>query len=102
MADSERVWLVTGGSGFIGSHIAEELVRQGKRVRVLDNLSTGKPQHMAHFRDKVEFLRGDIRALEDCRRAVKDCDYVIHQAAIRSVAKSVESPVESHDANATG
>ncbi len=102
MSDSDRLWLVTGGAGFIGSNIAEELVRLGRRVRVLDNLSTGKLEHMAGFRDKVEFVKGDIRAFEDCRKAVKDCDYVLHQAAIRSVPKSVDRPIDSHEANATG
>lgn len=99
---SERYWLVTGGAGFIGSHIAERLVREGKRVRVLDNFSTGKPQHMAAFRDKIELAEGSIEDLAFCRQAVKDVDYVIHQAAIRSVPKSVDNPTASHDANATG
>jgi nucleoside-diphosphate-sugar epimerase len=99
---SERCWLVTGGAGFIGSHIAERLVREGKRVRILDNLSTGKPEHMASFRDKVELVEGTITDLAVCRRAVKDADYVIHQAALRSVPKSVDNPTASHDANATG
>ncbi|HAM34637.1 MAG TPA: LPS biosynthesis protein WbpP [Elusimicrobia bacterium] len=102
MRDSQRLWLVTGGAGFIGSNIAEELVRRGKRVRVLDNLSTGKPGHMAAFRDRVEFMRGDIRDFSDCRRAVKGADYVLHQAAIRSVPKSVDHPLETHESNSTG
>ena len=102
MADNEKIWLVTGGAGFIGSNIAEELVRQGKRVRIFDNLSTGNLTHMANFREKVEFLRGDVRAFEDCQKAVKDADYVIHQAAIRSVPKSVDRPIDSHDSNSTG
>ena len=99
---SDRIWLVTGGAGFIGSHIAERLVRDGKRVRVLDNMSTGKVQHMAAFRDKIEFLEGTITDLDVCRRAVEGVDVVIHQAAIRSVPKSVDNPTASHDANATG
>ena len=98
----EKIWLVTGGAGFIGSNIAEELVRRGKRVRILDNLSTGKLEHMSSFKNKVEFVRGDIRAIEDCRKAVKDADFVIHQAAIRSVPKSVDRPTESNDVNITG
>ncbi|MBI3550205.1 MAG: SDR family oxidoreductase [Elusimicrobia bacterium] len=99
---SERVWLVTGGAGFIGSHIAERLVREGKRVRVLDNFSTGKESHIAGFRGKIELVRGDISRPEDCRAAMRDVDYVLHQAAIRSVAKSVDDPTTSHNANATG
>ena len=100
--EKEKIWLVTGGAGFIASNIAEELVRQGKRVRILDNLSTGKLEHMAGFRDKIEFMRGDIRNLPDCQKAVKDADYVIHQAAIRSVPKSVDRPIDSNDTNITG
>ena len=96
------LWLVTGGAGFIGSNITEELVKRGKRVRILDNLSTGKLEHMAAFRDKVEFVRGDIRSFEDCQKAVQGVTCVIHQAAIRSVPKSVDRPIESHEANATG
>src|SRR5262249_1585191 len=102
MAQGEGLWLVTGGAGFIGSNIVEELVRRGKRVRVLDNLSSGKLEHMASFRDKIEFMRGDLRAFEDCQKAVAGADYVIHQAAIRAVAKSVDKPQETHESNATG
>ncbi len=96
------LWLVTGAAGFIGSHIAEALVREGRRVRVLDNLSTGKLDHMASFRDQVEFVKGDIRAFEDCQRAVQGTEVVIHQAAIRSVPKSVDRPLDSNDTNITG
>ena len=102
MADSDKTWLVTGAAGFIGSHIAAALVRRGKRVRILDNLSTGKLEHMASFRAKVEFVRGDVRDFDDCKRAVAGCEFVIHQAAIRSVPKSVDNPTESHESNATG
>jgi nucleoside-diphosphate-sugar epimerase len=101
MSDNS-LWLVTGGAGFIGSNISEELVRRGKRVRILDNLSTGKNEFMAGFRDQIEFVKGDIRSFEDCKRAVAGCDYVIHQAAIRAVAKSVDKPQETHEVNATG
>ncbi len=96
------LWLVTGGAGFIGSHIAETLVRRGERVRVIDNFSTGKRSHMAAFAGKVRLYRADIRNLASCRRAVKGVRYVIHQAAIRSVPKSMDQPTLSHDANATG
>ena len=101
MADNS-LWLVTGGAGFIGSNIVDELLKRGKRVRILDNLSTGKLEFMAGFKDKVEFIKGDLRAFEDCKRAVKGADYVIHQAAIRAVAKSVDRPQETHESNATG
>ncbi|MBI5209416.1 MAG: SDR family oxidoreductase [Elusimicrobia bacterium] len=99
---AEKIWLVTGGAGFIGSHIAEKLVGMGRRVRILDNLSSGKLEHMAAFKEKVEFMKGDIRRFEDCQRAVKGADFVIHQAAIRSVPKSVDRPIESNDTNITG
>ncbi len=102
MTRSEGTWLVTGGAGFIGSNIAEAIVRRGKRVRVLDNLSSGKWEHMASFRDRVEFFRGDIRSFGDCQKAVVDADYVIHQAAIRSVPKSMDRPTESNETNITG
>jgi nucleoside-diphosphate-sugar epimerase len=102
MRDQGKLWLVTGGAGFIGSNIAAELVRRGERVRVLDNLCTGKKEHMESFRDHVEFMRGDIRSLADCRRAVKGAAFVIHQAALRSVPKSVDDPGTSHETNATG
>jgi UDP-glucose 4-epimerase len=96
------LWLVTGGAGFIGSHISETLVKRGARVRILDNFSTGKKAHMAGFAGKLQIVRGDIKNLNTCRKAVKGASYVIHQAAIRSVPKSMDKPTASHDANATG
>lgn len=99
---ADELWLVTGGAGFIGSNIAEELVRRGKKVRILDNFSTGKREHIESFADRVELIEGDIRNLETCRQAVRGAAYVLHQAAIRSVPKSVDKPTESHDSNATG
>jgi nucleoside-diphosphate-sugar epimerase len=94
-------YLVTGGAGFIGSHLVEELVRRGERVRVVDNLSTGKRQNLAHVPD-VEFLEGDLADLEVARRAVNGVDYVLHQAAIPSVPRSVQDPVTSNRANIDG
>src|SRR5215210_6419836 len=91
-------YLVTGGAGFIGSHLAEELIRRGERVRVVDNLSTGKRQNLAHLPD-VEFLEGDLADLEVARRAVDAVDYVLHQAAIPSVPRSVKDPITSNRAN---
>ena len=99
---AKPIWLVTGAAGFIGSNIAEALVKKGEKVRVLDNFSTGKPQHMASFRSKIELIRGDIRNPAHCARAVKGVSFVLHQAAIRSVPKSMDRPTDSHDANATG
>ncbi|NQT32917.1 MAG: SDR family oxidoreductase [Candidatus Omnitrophica bacterium] len=95
-------YLVTGGAGFIGSNIVEELVKQGKEIRVLDNLSTGKEEHLAPFGDKIEFQKGDIRSAEDVKKALKGIDYVIHQAALRSVARSVEAPAPTNDVNVNG
>jgi nucleoside-diphosphate-sugar epimerase len=91
-------YLVTGGAGFIGSHLSEELVRRGERVRVVDSLITGKRQNLAHLSD-VEFMEGDLANLDVARRAVLGVDYVLHQAAIPSVPRSVEDPVTSNRAN---
>jgi UDP-glucose 4-epimerase len=91
-------YLVSGGAGFIGSHLAEELVRRGEKVRIVDNLSTGKRQNIAHL-PAVEFIEGDLADLEVARRAVKGIDYVLHQAAIPSVPRSVEDPITSNRAN---
>jgi nucleoside-diphosphate-sugar epimerase len=91
-------YLVTGGAGFIGSHLAEELVRRGETVRVVDNLSTGKRQNLSHL-PSVEFIEGDLADLDVARRAVKGIDYVLHQAAIPSVPRSVEDPITSNRAN---
>jgi len=91
-------YLVTGGAGFIGSHLAEELARRGEHVRVVDNLSTGKRQNLAHV-PSVEFLEGDLADLDVARRAVQGIDYVLHQAAIPSVPRSVQDPITSNRAN---
>jgi nucleoside-diphosphate-sugar epimerase len=91
-------YLVTGGAGFIGSHLVEELVRRGERVRVVDNLSTGKRQNIAHL-TSVEFVEGELADLEVARRAVDGMDYVLHQAAIPSVPRSVQDPITSNRAN---
>jgi nucleoside-diphosphate-sugar epimerase len=91
-------YLVTGGAGFIGSHLSEELVRRGHRVRVADSLITGKRDNLAHI-SGVDFLEGDLADLEVARRAVEGCDYVLHQAAIPSVPRSVKDPLTSNRAN---
>jgi nucleoside-diphosphate-sugar epimerase len=95
-------YLVTGGAGFIGSHIAETLVRRGDEVRVLDNLSTGKMENLAGIAGKFEFVEGDIRDLETCRRAVEGVRTVFHEAALASVARSVEDPLLANAINVTG
>lgn len=89
-------YLVTGGAGFIASHISEALVQRGHRVRVVDNFATGY-QH--NVRDGVEFIEGDLSVASVAADAVKGMDYVVHQAAIPSVPRSVEKPAESHRAN---
>jgi nucleoside-diphosphate-sugar epimerase len=91
-------YLVTGGAGFIGSHLTEELVRRGERVRVVDSLITGKRQNLAHIHG-VEFLHGDLADMPVASQAVAGVDYVLHQAAIPSVPRSVEDPLTSNRAN---
>ncbi|MBI3564200.1 MAG: SDR family oxidoreductase [Elusimicrobia bacterium] len=99
---AKDLWLVTGGAGFIGSHLAEGLVRRGQRVRVLDNLSTGRLDKLASVRGKIEFVKGDITRPADCAKACRGVKYVLHQAAIRSVPKSMDRPMPSNEANVTG
>ena len=94
-------YLVTGGAGFIGSHLAEELARRGQKVRVLDNLSTGKRRNLEHI-PGVEFVEGDLADPDACVRGVQGVDYVLHQAAIPSVPRSVKDPVTSNRANIDG
>ena len=91
-------YLVTGGAGFIGSHLAEELTRRGERVRVVDNLVTGKRDNLSHL-PAVELIEGDLADTDVARRAVAGVDFVLHQAAIPSVPRSVQDPVTSNRAN---
>jgi len=91
-------YLVTGGAGFIGSHLAEELVRRGHTVRVVDSLITGKRANLDHLPD-VEFVEGDLADIHVARRAVDGIAYVLHQAAIPSVPRSVKDPIASNRAN---
>ena len=92
------LYLVTGGAGFIGSHLCEELVRRGERVRVVDSLITGKRANLAHV-PGVEFLEGDLADIDVAHRAAAGVDYVLHQAAIPSVPRSVSDPVTSNRSN---
>lgn len=91
-------YLVTGGAGFIGSHMVEALRARGERVRVVDNLVTGHRDNLAHVPD-VEFIEGDLADIDVARRAVEGVDIVLHQAAIPSVPRSIEDPLRSHRAN---
>ena len=93
-------YLVTGGAGFIGSHLAEALVARGHTVRVVDNLAGGKRSNLAHL-SGVEFLEGDLADMASAEQAVRGMDYVLHQAAIPSVPRSVNDPVTSNRANVT-
>jgi nucleoside-diphosphate-sugar epimerase len=93
-------YLVTGGAGFIGSHLTEELVRRGHRVRVLDSLITGKRRNLDHI-PGIEFMEGDLSEPGVAERAVAGVEYVLHQAAIPSVPRSVKDPVTSNRANIT-
>jgi len=94
--------LVTGGAGFIGSHLAERLVRDGHRVRVVDNLSTGLEQNLAHLKQDLELQRGDIRDPAVCRQACAGVDLIFHVAALPSVPRSMADPWASHDHNVNG
>jgi nucleoside-diphosphate-sugar epimerase len=95
-------YLITGGAGFIGSNIAEELVRRGEDVVVLDNLSTGHESNMKAFLPDITFIEGDVRDREMVAKALKGVDYVLHQAALASVPRSFEDPVLVNDVNVNG
>ena len=95
-------YLVTGGAGFIGSHITEELVKRGHEVRVVDNFLTGKRENIASFLDKIELVEGDIRDFEVCKRASEGVDFVLHQAALPSVPRSIKDPLLTNEINIRG
>jgi len=99
MGSTLRTWLVTGGAGFIGSHVATRLVEMGRPVRVVDNLSTGSRANLAHLDGRVEFLEGDLCDDRTCARAVDGVEVVFHVAALPSVPRSLADPWGSHDAN---
>ena len=95
-------FLVTGGAGFIGSNIVERLVKEGSKVVVLDDLSSGKLENLKSVKDKITFVKGDIRSEKDLDKALKGIDFVLHQAALRSVPKSMLYPLEYNDVNVNG
>ena len=97
-----KTYLVTGGAGFIGSHIATALAERGDRVRVLDNLSTGSLENLAHLQGKIEFLPGDVLDRKILEQAVEAAEVVFHQAALASVPRSVEKPLDTHAVCVTG
>ena len=96
--------LVTGGAGFIGSNLCESLLMEGNEVVCLDNLLTGKIQNIDPLMEnsKFTFIRGDIRKAEDCEKAIKDVDVVLHQAALGSVPRSIKDPYTTHQVNVDG
>jgi nucleoside-diphosphate-sugar epimerase len=98
----KRSYLVTGGAGFIGSNIVEELVRRGEKVRVIDNFITGRRENLEPFLKNIELIEGDIRDLKLMENVSKGVDFVIHQAAFRSVPKSVEDPTLCTETNVSG
>lgn len=97
-----RSFLVTGGAGFIGSHIATALVQRGDKVRVMDNLCTGKRANLEHLGDQVELLEGDLLDPDIVAKAVQGVQVVYHQAALASVPRSLEKPLDTHGACVTG
>jgi nucleoside-diphosphate-sugar epimerase len=94
--------LVTGGGGFIGSHLAAHLLEQGHRVRVLDNFATGRRSNLAALGPDAELIEGDIQSYERSNRAVAGCEVVFHQAALPSVPRSVQDPLTSNATNVIG
>jgi nucleoside-diphosphate-sugar epimerase len=102
------LYLVTGGAGFIGSHIVEELLKRGEAVRILDNLFTGKLENIDFVKQyqpssiNYELVKGDIRDLDSCRKACRGIDYILHQAALRAVPRSIDDPSSSNEVNVAG
>jgi nucleoside-diphosphate-sugar epimerase len=97
-----ELYLITGGAGFIGSHLVEWLVSNDHRVRVIDNLSTGNRRNIESFLEEIEFIECDIRNLDLVTEAMEGVDYVLHQAAVPSVPRSVKDPLTSNSANVEG
>ncbi|SFL31853.1 SDR family oxidoreductase [Proteiniphilum acetatigenes] len=101
---SDKTILVTGGGGFIGSNLVEELLVSGNKVICFDNFSTGKRENIQSYLDDPHFrlMEGDIRNMDDCRKAVEQVDYVLHQAALGSVPRSIKDPVTTNEVNVWG
>ena len=102
MPSSDITCLVTGGAGFIGSHIVRRLLDDGRRVTVIDNLSTGSRDNLTDVMDRITFMEGDIRNSADCDRACREVDTVFHVAALPSVPRSIKDPVACNDHNVNG
>ena len=101
---SDKKILVTGGAGFIGSNLCEELLKYGSQVTCFDNFSTGKLKNIGEFIDNKRFklIEGDIRDLNKCKDACKDIDFVLHQAALGSVPRSIKDPKTTNEVNIGG
>ncbi|WP_405606365.1 SDR family oxidoreductase [Polaribacter sp. Asnod1-A03] len=101
---SQKKIVVTGGAGFIGSNLCEALLNRNNKVICLDNFSTGKRENISDLLDNSNFtlIEGDIRNIEDCLKATRDCDFVLHQAALGSVPRSIKDPITSNAVNVSG
>lgn len=110
LSDEPKTWLITGVAGFIGSNLLETLLKHNQRVVGLDNFATGHQRNLDEVRKTVgedswsrfNFITGDIRNLEDCNRACKGVDYVLHQAALGSVPRSINDPITTNETNING
>lgn len=102
--NKEHSILVTGGAGFIGSNLCEALLDNGNKVTCLDNFSTGKRENIAHLQSNSNFklIEGDIRNLDDCQKACEGVDYILHEAALGSVPRSINDPITSNEVNVSG
>ena len=96
------LYLVTGGAGFIGSNIVEQLVKRGEKVRILDDFSTGKRENIVGFKDSIELIEGDLRDWEIVKRVMAGVDFVLHQGALPSVERSIEDPLTTTKVNILG
>ncbi len=96
------LYLITGGAGFIGSHIVEKLIHKGEKVRVLDNFSSGRRENLKHLLDKIELVEGDIRDFWTVIQAVEGVDFILHQAALTSVQRSIKNPLTTNEVNING
>ena len=97
-----ETFLVTGGAGFIGSHLVRRLLKEGAKVRVVDNLSTGKKERLQDVERCIELVEDDLTDRSVCDRVVRGVKYVLHQAAVPSVHRSIQDPIETNRANVTG
>ncbi|RSL29032.1 NAD-dependent epimerase/dehydratase family protein, partial [Salibacterium salarium] len=95
-------YLVTGGAGFVGSHLVKALIDKGGQVKVIDNLTTGKKENISEFLGDIELIEGDFTDYRVLKEAVKGVDVIFHQGAIPSVPKSIKNPIETNHANVTG